>query len=175
MLASYAQRPATDEYAPYFERYISLIPDQDVLKAIEKQLPATVAFLRSIPAERAGFRYAPEKWTVREVIGHVIDAERVFAYRALCFARGDSAELPGFDENAYVQNASFDQQALDDLIEEFEHVRESNLFLFRHLETPAWERTGVSNGDRISVRALAYIIAGHVEHHLQVLRERYLS
>jgi hypothetical protein len=136
-----------------------------------KELPAALAGVRG-EAER--FRYAEGKWSIREVVGHVIDAERVFGYRALCIARGETASLPSFDENEYVANASFDHCTLEELLEEFVQVREGHLAFFRHLSKEAWTRSGVANASPVSVRALAFILAGHPRHHLAVLRERYL-
>ena len=169
------RRPASDQYAPYYDKYISRVAPGDVVAALETQLEATTALLRGIPESKAGFRYAPEKWSIRELLGHVIDTERIFTYRALRFARGDKAPLAGFDQDDYVAQANFESCSLAELISEFGHVRRSTISLFRHLAGEAWLRTGTANDAEVSVRALAYIIAGHELHHMEVLREKYLS
>ena len=167
-------KPDETEYSPYYGKYILLVPDGDILDEMSKQLEDTLVILRSIPASQAGFRYAPDKWSIKEVVGHVIDAERVFAYRALRFARNDKTPLPGYEQDDYIRNASFDDCTLDDLVAEFESVRRSTLFLFKHLTGEAWMRRGVANNNEVSVRALAYIIAGHELHHREILLNRYL-
>lgn len=168
------RRPGSDEHAPYYERYVRLVPDGDVIATLEQQARDTQALLGGLAADKAAYRYAPGKWSVREVLGHMTDSERVFAYRALSFARGDGAELPGFDEGEYAQAAGFERVALQDLLADFAAVRAATLALFRRLDAPAWERRGVANGAGVSVRALAWILAGHERHHVAVLRERYL-
>jgi len=167
------ERPSSAEYAQPFERYVALVPDIDVLAALARQTAEVAEALSGIVGEAERFRYAARKWSIREVLGHVIDTERVFGYRAVCIARGDQAALPGFDENAYAANASFDDCPLDELLREFGQVREGHLSFFRHLSGEAWLRSGVANSKTVSVRALAFIMVGHVRHHLGVLRERY--
>lgn len=169
------ERPSSAEYAQPFERYVSLVPDADVLAALERQTGELAGTLSGVRGEAERYRYAEGKWSVREVLGHVIDSERVFGYRALCVARGEQASLPGFDENVYAANASFDDCPLDELLREFGQVRDGNLAFFRHLSGAAWLRSGVANAKTVSVRALAFIMVGHVRHHLGVLRERYLQ
>lgn len=173
MSAEIVSRPRSTEYPPAFERYVSLVPETEILGVLDKQVDEVMKALRAVPAERESFRYAPGKWSVRQVAGHVIDGERVFGYRALCIARGDKASLPGFDENAYMEKASFDHHPLEQLVREFELTRRSNLLLFRHIAPEAWERRGTANGKEITVRALAYVMAGHARHHLGVLATRY--
>jgi len=134
----------------------------------------TQALLHGLPASVATYRYAPEKWSVNEVIGHLIDSERIFGARALRFARNDPAPLPGFEQDDYVRNSTFDAYPLSELASELEIVRQSTIFLFRHIDEQAWTRRGVANNAEVSVRALAYIIAGHELHHREVLRSRYL-
>lgn len=168
-------RPDETEYLPYYDKYISLVTDDDILTLLDTQQKDTLALLRGVPASRAGFRYAPGKWSMRELVGHVIDSERVFAYRALRFARNDTTPLPGYEQDDYVRNGPFDALALGDLASEFESVRQSTLFLFRHLDNEAWMRHGVANQAEVSVRALAYIIAGHELHHMDILRSRYIE
>jgi hypothetical protein len=167
-------RPDSTEYAPYFAKYISLVPDGDIIVTLGSQIEATLGLLRGLSEAQGELRYAPGKWSVKEVIGHLIDTERIFAYRALRFARNDRTPLAGFDENDYVAHADFSARSLSDLADEFECVRESNLYLFKHLGDEAWARRGVSNGNEISARALAWITAGHELHHREILRSRYL-
>ena len=167
-------RPDPNEHAPYFSRYIDLAPEDDVVTALERQGDATAALLAGVTEERAGFRYAPGKWTIKEVANHIADAERVFAYRAMAIARGETRSLPGFDENAYNANADADRRSLRDLAAELLAVRRATVALFRGLSDAAWNRIGTANENRISVRALAYVALGHERHHVKILREKYL-
>jgi hypothetical protein len=169
-----AARPAKSEFLPYYERYISLVPDGDVLSTLTAQMSETQALLRGLPASVAAYRYAPDKWCVNQLVGHVIDSERLFANRALRFARNDATPVPGFEQDDYVRNSTFDAYPLSELADELETVRQSTLFLFRHLGEEAWTRRGIANNAEVSVRALAYIIAGHELHHREILRSRYL-
>ncbi len=139
-----------------------------------QQLEETLTLLRNIPESQADFRYAPDKWGIKELVGHVIDTERIFAYRALRFARNDKTNLPGYEQDDYVRNASFDSCSLAQLASELEAVRRSTIFLFSHLDGDAWMRKGMANDAEVSVRALAYIIAGHELHHREMLRGKYL-
>jgi uncharacterized damage-inducible protein DinB len=168
-------RPEETEYLSYYGKYVSLVGDANVLDTLSKQLDETLGLLRSIPESQAGFRYAPGKWSIKELVGHMIDTERIFAYRALRFARNDRTPVPGYEQDDYIRHASFDDYPLDDLAAEFASVRQSTLFLFRHLDEEAWMRRGVANESEVSVRALAYIIAGHELHHREVLRSKYLQ
>ncbi|HYO63819.1 MAG TPA: DinB family protein [Pyrinomonadaceae bacterium] len=168
-------RPEETEYLAYYGRYVALVPEGDILGTLRAQLEDTVALLRGVPESQETFRYADGKWSVRELVGHMIDTERIFAYRALRFARNDQTPLPGYDENEYVSNSSYDSYALADLAAELRSVREATMFLFKHMDAAAWRRTGSANGAEVSVRALAYIIAGHELHHRGILRDRYLS
>jgi hypothetical protein len=167
-------KPEVTEYSPYFGRYVSLVPEGDILAVLSAQLDETLALLRTIPESQGSFRYAPGKWSVKELVGHLIDTERIFSHRALRFARNDPTPLPGYEPDDYIRNASFDHYPLTDLVAEFEGVRKSTLFLFKHMDGEAWRRTGVASESDVSVRALAYIIAGHVTHHAGILRDRYL-
>ena len=167
------RRPEPDEYASFYAGYIARVPETDITGALRHGLDATQELLRGITAERAASSYAPGKWSVKEVVGHVADAERIFAYRLLRIARGDATPLSGFDEQAYVAAAGFDRQPLAALLEQFEAARAATLGLLRSLGAEAWERRGTANGHPVSVRALGYILAGHAEHHLNLLRERY--
>jgi hypothetical protein len=167
-------QPDTTEYAPYYEKYIALVPKDDVVATLSRQLDETLATLRGLTEEQADSRYAPGKWSIKELVGHVIDTERIFAHRAFRFARNDSAPLPGFEQDDYVRAGNFSNCQLFDLADEFEHVRRANLFLFRSLDGEAWLCRGTANDAEVSVRALAYIMAGHETHHMQILRTRYL-
>ena len=166
-------RPAPEEYAPYYGTYIGKVADGDVVDALRGQITDTLAYLRAIPESRGGHRYAEGKWSIREVVGHLTDAERIFAYRALRFARDDSTPLPGFDENAFVANARFDERTLASLINEFEAVRRATIAQFESFFPEEWLRAGNASGKQMSVRALAWVIAGHELHHRGILRERY--
>lgn len=167
--------PEASEYDPYYGRYISLVHTADILQALEHQLSETTALLSRLTEQQGGYRYAPGKWSVKEVAGHVIDTERIFAYRALRIARNDSTPVEGFEQDDYVPYGRFDERALATLVEEFASVRESSLFLFKHLDTAAWMRRGIANGKEISVRALAYVIAGHELHHRRMIEDKYLT
>jgi hypothetical protein len=172
--ASAAIKPAKSEFLPYYERYIELVASGDVIATLSRQMAETQALLRGLPASVATYRYAPDKWSVNELIGHLIDSERIFAARALRFARNDPTALPGFEQDDYVRNSSFDSYPLSELASELRSVRESTVFLFKHLQEDAWMRRGSANGAEVSVRALAYIIAGHELHHREIMRARYL-
>jgi uncharacterized damage-inducible protein DinB len=168
-------RPDASEFLPYYGKYIDRVPGGDLLQTLRTQLDGTLALVRGLPEERGGHRYAPGKWSIREVLGHVIDAERIFAYRALRIARADGTPLASFDENAYAQNSGADARTLADLAEELAHVRLGNLALFRSLDDAALARRGTASDATVSVRALIWIIAGHEAHHVSLLRERYLA
>ncbi|HUL69538.1 MAG TPA: DinB family protein [Gemmatimonadales bacterium] len=167
-------RPAADEYSPYYDTYISKVPtDSDPALELTAQLESVPALLAGVTESRAGYRYAPEKWSIKEVIGHLSDSERVFGYRMLRIARADTTPLPGFDENEFMKKAGFDSRTLKDLLAEFIAVRASTLALVRSMDPEAWERRGTANGKTISTRALLYITPGHVTHHMGTLRTRY--
>lgn len=165
-----ATHPAPDEHAPYHVGYVSLVPEGTILDLLAAQINATCALLASAQAD---FRPTPADWSIAEVVGHLADTERVFAYRALRFARGDATPLPSFDQDHFVAHAGFAQRPLADLLDEFTAVRHTTLMLFRSLDEAAWRRQGVANNDAISVRAMAYIIAGHELHHVADFRNRY--
>ncbi len=168
-------RPAAAEFDPYFSRYIDRVVHEDVLESLSSQLAEIVAFVESLDRDSGDFRYAPGKWTVKEVIGHVTDTERIFGTRALHIARGQQNPLPGFDENAYADESEAGSRELFDLAGEFAHTRRSNLLMLEGLPAAAWNRAGVVDGSTLSVRAIPWILAGHADHHLAVLRERYLE
>jgi DinB superfamily len=166
-------RPAPGDYAPYAEQYILLVGGDDILATLTAQLKQT-ATLFSGRSERDGnFRYAPDKWSVKEVVGHVADTERIFAYRALRIARGDQTPLEGFEQEDYVRGARFGARKLSDLVEEYADVRQASLALFRSLGEEAWLRRGVASNNPVTVLALSYLIAGHELHHRKILDERY--
>jgi uncharacterized damage-inducible protein DinB len=174
MSATAPARPEKSEYAPYYEKYVSLVPEADIVATLARQNEETLALLRTVTEERAGFRYEPGKWSIKQVVGHLIDAERIFAYRALAIARGERQPLPGMEQDEYMARADFDARTLADLAEEFGHVRRANVLMLRGLDDEAWSRRGVASDNEVTVRALAYIIAGHEAHHVQILRARYL-
>jgi len=167
-------RPDPAEYAPYFEKYVSLVPEGEIVATLGSQIESTLGLLGGLSEAQGELRYAPGKWSVKEVVGHLIDAERIFVHRALRFARNDKTPLASFDENSYVANAKFDSRRLADLAGEFECVRKSGLYLFKNLDGDSWLRRGSANDNEVSVRALAYITAGHELHHVGILRSRYL-
>jgi uncharacterized damage-inducible protein DinB len=169
-----ARRPREGEFAPYYGRYVALVPDGPITETLGVQITESLDLLSPLSEETARFRYAPGKWSVKEVVGHVADGERVFAYRALRFARGDATELPGFDQEVYAANARFQDRPLPDVLRELTDVRAATLSLFRSLGDEAWDRGGLANGVPVTVRALAWIIAGHERHHRSQLLERYL-
>jgi DinB family protein len=166
--------PAAGEYAPYYSRYISLVaPGVDILDQLDRQREEVLARFRNVPESRGAHRYAPGKWSVRQVVCHLTDTERIMAYRALRIARGDATPLAGFDENAYAPESGADAVPLAGLVAEFADVRRASLALFRHLPADAWVRRGTASESPFSVRALAWVLVGHPIHHLGVLRERY--
>lgn len=166
-------KPDEGEVAAFFAGYLSLVPESDVLAVLEGQPGELTKLAASLTPEQETSRYAPGKWSVRQVFGHVTDAERVFGYRAFCISRKDPTELPGFDEKDYVENTDFGERALSELAAEFAAVREVNLMVLRPLEASRWRQLGHANGSDVSLRGLAYVMAGHVRHHLGVLRDRY--
>jgi len=166
--------PEEREYNPYYQRYVSLVPQGDIVQTLESQWNQTRALLASIPEERGTYRYEPGKWSIKEVLGHLIDAERIFSYRALRIARGDATPLPGFEQDDYVRTGHFDSLSLSSLIEELSAVRRATVLMLRHLQPEAWTRMGTASTYPVSVRAIAWIIAGHELHHRAVLKERYL-
>ena len=168
-------RPQTGEYAPYYERYISLVRGTDILATLEDQRREMMLFLSGRSEAEGNFRYAADKWTAKEVLGHVCDTERVFAYRALRIARADATPLEGFEQDDYVRNGPFAHRGVGDLIEEYIAVRRATLSLLRNLDEAAWTRRGVANKSDVTVRALAYIIAGHELHHRRILEEKYFA
>ena len=167
-------RPQTSEAAPYYFKYIDLITSENIVPAIESQMGETLEFFQGISEEKSRYSYEPGKWTIREVLNHVNDGERVFLYRAFWFARGFPDSLPSFDQDVAVQSAAANNTSWAELVEEFKNVRLATISFFKTLPEEAWSRTGVASDYQFTVRSLAYIIAGHVAHHRNVLTERYL-
>ncbi len=168
-------RPARGEAAEYYFKYIDLVPDGDICDTLEAQLSDTVGTLQRVPADRVDYRYAPDKWTIREVVSHVNDTERLFAFRAFRFARGFDSPLPSFEQEIAMRHARAGARPWPTLVDEFQSLRASTLLLFRHLPPDAWLRRGIASDNPFTVRALAYIGAGHIIHHMAILRDRYLS
>jgi hypothetical protein len=169
-------RPGADEYAPSSADYVARIADdEDIVAVLVAQLDQVLAHLGRIPEVRGDYRYAPEKWSIKEIVGHLCDTEGVFAYRALRIGRGDTTPLASFDDQAYVAEVRAGDRALAGLAAEWGDVRRATIALFRNLPAEAWQRRGIASDQPTSVRALAYVIAGHVRHHLQVLEERYTA
>lgn len=167
------KRPIANEYPPFFAGYIARVPETDIVSALRGQVAAIREVAAHITPEQESHAYAPGKWSIRQVAGHLNDGERVFSFRAMCFGRLDSTPLPGFDENAYVNRSRFTHIPLADHVEEFAAMRAANVRMFTSFEEPQWSATGIANGKVISVRALAYVMVGHVRHHLEILRDRY--
>lgn len=165
-------RPETSEYASHYGTYVTLVPEVDIVAAMRSELAQTMALLNGTADHDASVCHPPYTWTIKQVVGHLTDCERVFGYRVLRFGRGDSTPLPGFDENNYARFAESDQRPLRDLATEFEALRNSHVWLFRNLPANAWMQRGSANGNDVSVRTLAYIIVGHERHHTMILRRR---
>jgi hypothetical protein len=173
MKISAISAPQPSEYAPYYGKYVSLLPNRDIVSILSDQLDRMNTMLFSMDDGDASVPYAPGKWTVKQVLGHITDTERVFAYRALRIARGDKTPLASFEQDDYVANGHFDSVSLTELLQEYVAVRRATMLLFRHLPADASTRRGTASNNEVTVRALAYIIAGHDEHHYRILCERY--
>jgi|SRR5277367_1973576 len=167
-------RPQPGESAPYYDRYISLVEGNDVLAALEDQRRQTLLLLSGRTEADGDLRYAPEKWNLKEVLGHVNDTERIMSYRALRISRGDATPIEGYEQDDYVRNGPFARCSMSALIEDYIAVRRATVSLFRNLDESAWTRRGVANKNEVTVRALAYIIAGHELHHRRIIEEKYL-
>lgn len=166
--------PDRTEAAPYYFTYIDQVPEGDINEVLGEQLPETLSFLQGISEERSLYRYAPDKWSIRQVLNHVSDAERLFVSRAFWFARGFETPLPSFDQEVAAASAAADERSWSRHIEEFRAVREATLTFFQSLPADAWSRRGTASDSPFTVRALAFIVAGHLAHHLRILQERYL-
>ncbi|HEX3092942.1 MAG TPA: DinB family protein [Candidatus Angelobacter sp.] len=167
-------RPSSSEAAPYYFNYINRVSSDDILSTLQSQLDEMLTFLRTISEEKSLFRYAPEKWSIRQMWGHVNDAERIFLMRALWFARGHESAMPSFEQDIAVTSARSDDVPWARHVEEFREIRLATVSFFRNLPEEAWGRSGLASGNAVTVRACAYIVAGHVAHHAAVLREKYL-
>ncbi len=168
-------RPQKDEYNPYYESYINKVTDDDVIRFLDDQLKRLISLFSSVPEEKENYSYAENKWSIKEVLGHLNDSERVFAYRVLCISRGEKKPLPGFEQNDYVEKANFNDWKLQDLINEFKLQRESNLLLFKHFKDEDFDNRGTASEYPVTVRAILFIIAGHTEHHLDIIKTKYLG
>jgi uncharacterized damage-inducible protein DinB len=167
------KKPKPDEYVLFYDTYVSKVPDGDVLELLAQLKESSFNLFNNLSADKANYAYAEGKWTIKQALGHLIDTERTMAYRLLCFSR-NSIELPGFDQNVYVDNASFNSRTIQSLASEFRATRESNLYLIRSLSDEQLDMKGIASGNPLSVRALVYIIAGHELHHLGVIKGKYL-
>jgi len=168
-------RPEPGEYAPYYDRYISLVTENDILTTLDSQRRQMMLLLSGRDEADGDYQYASDKWTVKEVLGHVCDSERIFAYRVLRIARGDRTPIEGFEQDDYVRNGPFAKRPLADVIEDYIAVRRATLTLLRDLDEEAWQRRGIANKNEISTRAVAYLIAGHELHHRRILEQKYFA
>jgi len=167
------ERPSQTEYAPFYAGYVALVPETDILAVLEGQIDAIHRLLAPVPAEKESYRYAEGKWSIRQVLGHLVDGERVFAYRALRFGRGDRTPLPGFEQDLWVPECHAASRPWPELLADFAAVRAASLHLFRSFAPADWERRGEACDIEVSVRAIAWILAGHELHHRRIVRERY--
>jgi len=168
-------RPNENEYPVYYSNYINLVEDDNIISVLENQIDFVKEFFINISEEKSNFRYAEGKWTIKEVFGHVIDTERIFAYRALRISRNDKTPLPGYDQDLFVKNSNFKNVSLQNLVDEFISVRKSNLKMFKNFSSEMWLNIGTANEKLISVRAIAFILAGHLLHHLKVIEQKYMK
>ncbi len=175
MSAVVSTKPESTEYAPDYEQYLKLVPDGNILEILETQIEVTYKLLGSIDENMTGYRYGDGKWSIKELIGHLCDNERVLAYRLLCFSRNDKTALPGYEQDDYISNADYDSRTLVDIGNEYKSVRLANLYLFRSFKDNVWMRRGTASGFEFTVRAMAHLIAGHELHHRNILKERYLK
>jgi len=168
-------KPKLGDYNIYYHRYISMIEDDDIIVVLEEQRKTSEKFLKTFTEKQGNYSYEAGKWTVKEVLGHLIDNERIMAYRALAFARGEKQSLPGYEQEDYVAESNFNKRSLDDLINEFKTVRESNINLFKSFDEEILNRSGTASESEVTVLSLIYIIAGHEKHHMKILKERYMK
>lgn len=169
------KRPEPSEYNEYYEKYVSLVDDADLLGAMEDQIRETRDLFAGFPEERGSHTYELGKWTIKEVISHLLDGERIFAYRLLRIARGDDTPLEGFEQDGYIESSHANERSFSDLLCEFGELRAANLRLMRSLDDGDWQRAGTASGSPVTTRALAFIMAGHVRHHLNIVQECYLA
>lgn len=168
-------RPEISEFDPYYSHYISLIETDDVLSVVRLQPELIQAAFSKIPDDRGSFAYAPGKWSIKEMLSHMIDGERIFAYRILRISRGDATPIEGFEQDDYIRNSNANNRPFAEMIKEFDLQRRSNLLLLENISDESWSRMGTASGKPVSSRALAFILAGHVEHHMRILNDRYLA
>lgn len=168
-------RPENNEYKPYFSTYVNLVPEGDLIQILDKQVDETISLLKDLTDDQSHYRYGPDKWTIKEMIGHVADTERIMGYRMLCIARGDTASLPGFDDKVYAINGDFNRLTMGELLENLAVVRKSTILLLKQFTPEAWLRKGNANNSEVTVRALAYIVAGHELHHRRIIKDRYFG
>ncbi len=169
------KRPEANEYNPYYATYINLLHEGDIIQILEEQIKETNLLLKDISDSEGHFRYAPNKWSIKEVIGHIADTERIMAYRLLSIARGETTSLPGYNDDMYVLRAAFDKQSMEYLLSNLTIVRQATVHLLKSLDAEAWLQRGTANNSEVTIRALAYIIAGHELHHRKIIKERYMS
>ncbi|HRG59810.1 MAG TPA: DinB family protein [Bacteroidia bacterium] len=169
------RKPILSEHPTYYTYYINLVNTENGVKALENQIIEMQQFIGTVPVEMEEYKYAEGKWTIKEVLGHICDVERILGYRALCISRGEQKELPGFDEDQYVLHGNFNKRSLYDLAHEFSIVRESNIAMFKNFDDNEFNKMGKANNNIMSVRAILFMIAGHEKHHINVIKERYLK
>lgn len=167
------QYPVTGEYDPYYDNYISLVEKGDIIEILSSQKDETINFFSKIPDEKGNYRYAPDKWSIKELAGHLIDSERIFCYRILRLSRGDKTPLPGYDHNDYVKNGKFANRSMENLCSDFQAARNSTIELLKNFDDEDWSKTGTVNNKNASARAIAFALAGHVKHHISVIQEKY--
>ena len=167
-------RPEPSEYAPYYEGYVSLVPETDIIPVLENQIQELRSLIAAVPEERGSHAYAPGKWTIKELLSHLIDGERIFAYRALRISRGDETPIEGFDQDPYIEHSHANDRSFSSLVEEFDLTRRANMAMFRNMRDADWERSGTASDNAVSTRAVAWIMAGHVRHHVNIVKARYL-
>lgn len=168
-------RPDKTEFDPYYEHYVSLVENDDIIDRLGSQPTRLQDLLTGVPEERGTYAYADRKWSIKQLLGHLIDGERMFAYRLLRVSRDDQTPIEGFEQDGYIENANSNERSFAELFEEFSLLRRANMMLFSNMTPEAWDRVGTANNAKISARALVYIMAGHIEHHLAILKERYLT
>ena len=168
-------RPNTNEYDPYYNTYVSLVEGDEVMPVLEGQLDDLRALFVGLPEEKGTFSYGEGKWTIKELLSHLIDGERIFAYRILRISRGDQTPIEGFEQDGYIENSNANNRSFKDLIDELDHQRNANLHMLRNLPEEAAGRIGIASDKAVSVRALTYIMAGHIEHHIRILQDRYIA
>ena len=169
------QRPEKSEYDPYYERYISLIIDNDIVPVLAGQVTELQDLFTALPEEKGTYAYETGKWTIKEVLSHLIDGERIFAYRVFRIARGDKTPIEGFEQDGYIENSHANERTFAELLDEFNLLRRANVLFFKNLDRDDWVRIGTANDVEISVRAIAFVMAGHIRHHITILRSRYLA